>query len=1251
MFFVFVFSCLAQFTVDNQIVIDTKAPWYKATMFDQYFVGISQISNKKAANFYLKVGQKQCYSNEKCIEEILNEILSANEINILKSQVKLDDLLPMIEFNREQARKLRGSNYDDMIIVGQKPDFNYDCIYFNDPNVAVLSADFQLGSHKTVIYANLSNPNIFEFIQQLIINQKSFILRPTSQGEFGVSLHGYGIELRPFKYSMEYGVKDDQKSGSSGSGKDELFDETIVNFPEILEQKPVKNEIPISKEAFAKYFTDNEAPFMQRLSEISQNPSIALSILDNLGSAPENQENQEVNAKLHQVNHRILKESEYDMFTILNIINKEKNSFDIIKNESSEATKMFQTELPPKNTFRFDYRSKFLSWKNNIEKDPSNKDWKIRKDELLHVDRIPNIKRNLFNVISCSDPTTQAGVYRYLVINTLIRNGYPLRYGALPVFDMNNPLSRKTAFGYAYIRQISPSIAFDFLMNIALNTGVDQVKRLPNIPTEDAVAKAFAYSTKIIKGAMSWHELYKFYSPLSKIHKYLKEMQNEVANMKLDRNMVIFNGKIVRYFNLNQVDNLIFMERQFIAETFEDDVFPPGFDVMEHLENVTFVSKTTDSEISQESVQSLHLLEQPRKIMKKFMKFIKQNFNNAKTRNFMIIFTQNESNYEKFIEENEENVDIILNPKIHNDLKEFLEIDDETIIINGRVFRRNNLTIDEMNEYVRWTDRMISLSYSKIENTESYVKFFMYCLAAEYYEFDIYRSKDSISANDKIKDLQYRSNPDSEFEFEIQINPFDDNDQLIVPIVEYLDKHNIIDVNVEITLPQSVSSHSNNFLRMCLEKEQVVFGAIDSNTVYSIIPHFPPTFVAESLETDFDMDNILAGELSGGNQHASYILTNVLASGLTNASRCTIYLEDGNNKQVGGTYISSTGYWQIDANPGLFNVVLSNESSQFFRVIKGQVFVNSFSLKNSRIVLEQFNEPVEVKTDPSTIDTVDVFSVASGHLYERLTKIMMISVKRHTNKTVKFWILKNFLSPQFKASLPSMSKKYDFEYELISYNWPPFLYRQREKQRIIWANKILFLDNIFPPSLKRVIYIDADQIIRTDMSELMQMDFGDAPYAFTPMCDSRTETEPFRFWKKGYWEGQLSGKKYHISALFAVDLDKFRFMNAGDTLREVYHELSPNPNNLANLDQDLPNNLQDQIPIYSLSQEWLWCETWCSDETMDAAKTIDLCNNPLTHKPKLDIAVERVEEWPDLDKESRAITAESDEYKKKFFAN
>ena len=85
-------------------------------------------------------------------------------------------------------------------------------------------------------------------------------------------------------------------------------------------------------------------------------------------------------------------------------------------------------------------------------------------------------------------------------------------------------------------------------------------------------------------------------------------------------------------------------------------------------------------------------------------------------------------------------------------------------------------------------------------------------------------------------------------------------------------------------------------------------------------------------------------------------------------------------------------------------------------------------------------------------ETINIFSIASGHLYERFlryvgflfslpshtlqppitlpshihshalhpptlpSRIMMLSVLKHTQNPVKFWFLKNFLSPYFKVN-------------------------------------------------------------------------------------------------------------------------------------------------------------------------------------------------------------------------------------------
>lgn len=84
--------------------------------------------------------------------------------------------------------------------------------------------------------------------------------------------------------------------------------------------------------------------------------------------------------------------------------------------------------------------------------------------------------------------------------------------------------------------------------------------------------------------------------------------------------------------------------------------------------------------------------------------------------------------------------------------------------------------------------------------------------------------------------------------------------------------------------------------------------------------------------------------------------------------------------------------------------------------------------------------------------------------------------------------MKNYLSPTIKDILPHMAKEYGFEYELVQYHWPRWLNPQREKQRIIWGYKILFLDVLFPLSLKKIVFVDADQVVRSDLKELFDLD-------------------------------------------------------------------------------------------------------------------------------------------------------------------
>ncbi|XP_064360673.1 UDP-glucose:glycoprotein glucosyltransferase 2 isoform X3 [Dromaius novaehollandiae] len=454
----------------------------------------------------------------------------------------------------------------------------------------------------------------------------------------------------------------------------------------------------------------------------------------------------------------------------------------------------------------------------------------------------------------------------------------------------------------------------------------------------------------------------------------------------------------------------------------------------------------------------------------------------------------------------------------------------------------------------------------------------------------------------------------------------------------------------------------------------------------------PESWLVEAVNSSCDLDNIHLQDIKG-TVTAEYELEYILLEGhcfdVTTGQPprgLQFTLGTKNNPVMVDTIVmANLGYFQLKANPGAWTLRLrKGRSEDIYHVFSHEgtdsvadladviVVLNNFRSKIIKVQVQKrsdkmnedlltdgiteeegnwdsvtsFSEEIPVEEMEKKSDILNIFSVASGHLYERFVRIMMLSVLRHTKTPVKFWFLKNYLSPTFKDVIPHMAKKYGFKYELVQYKWPRWLYQQTEKQRIIWGYKILFLDVLFPLAVDKIIFVDADQIVRSDLKELRDLDLNGAPYGYTPFCDSRTEMDGYRFWKSGYWASHLGKRKYHISALYVVDLKKFRKIAAGDRLRGQYQALSQDPNSLSNLDQDLPNNMIHQVAIKSLPQEWLWCETWCDDESKKKAKTIDLCNNPQTKEPKLQAAVRIVPEWVEYDSEIQKLIEKIEEENK-----
>ncbi|TKR80881.1 hypothetical protein L596_014868 [Steinernema carpocapsae] len=522
------------------------------------------------------------------------------------------------------------------------------------------------------------------------------------------------------------------------------------------------------------------------------------------------------------------------------------------------------------------------------------------------------------------------------------------------------------------------------------------------------------------------------------------------------------------------------------------------------------------------------------------------------------------------------------------------------------------------------------------------------------------------------------------------VDPLSKQAQKLAPLLQLI--YNVLNCDMKIAMnPKAKLSELplKRFYRFVANNEllfdkhgnlinpMAIFNDLPSKQLLTMSVSPPDSWMVQPIYAKYDLDNIKMEQVGKNGVIVRFELATILLEGhcfdeITGGPPRGLQFIIGTEKKrdLSDTIVmANLGYFQLKASPGAWVVSLREGRSKDIYEIKShtnteeggnnesiRVLIDSFSGRTIRVrvakrpSMQDYNLLDESDSDGSLFsglssafsggdsnEVINVFSLASGHLYERFMRIMMLSVVKNTKHPVKFWLLNNYLSPQFRESLPKMAKKYNIKYELVEYKWPRWLNQQSEKQRVMWGYKILFLDVLFPLNVKKIIFVDADQIVRADLMELMDLDLGGAPYGFTPFCESRKSMDGFRFWKQGYWANHLAGRKYHISALYVIDLVKFRQLAAGDRLRGQYQGLSADPNSLANLDQDLPNNMIHQVRIKSLPQEWLWCETWCDDDSKSRAKTIDLCNNPLTKEPKLDSAVRIVGEWKDYDDEIKSL--------------
>ncbi|RQM27601.1 hypothetical protein B5M09_012709, partial [Aphanomyces astaci] len=287
----------------------------------------------------------------------------------------------------------------------------------------------------------------------------------------------------------------------------------------------------------------------------------------------------------------------------------------------------------------------------------------------------------------------------------------------------------------------------------------------------------------------------------------------------------------------------------------------------------------------------------------------------------------------------------------------------------------------------------------------------------------------------------------------------------------------------------------------------VEFDRLPRHPVLTLNIETPELWNVQMVQSDVDIDNIQQ------NASATFTIKDVLVYGQcvdkTNAQYPTLpnglqlVLERSVAKlhsHKDTVVMKNLGYFQLQAAPG------------DARVDTVPVIVYDFLSKTLQLEVKKqpgqegvrlLDDGPEAPKAPAQPEETSVWTSlvqwgAGRHLYERMLKLMMLSVLKRTNNPVTFWLLENFLSPDFKNSVAALQAEFGMDIRLVTYKWPNWLRRQTDKQRIIWGYKILFLDVLFPLGVDKIIYVDADQVVRADLKELWTMDLHGKAYGYTP---------------------------------------------------------------------------------------------------------------------------------------------------------
>ncbi|SCU96310.1 LAMI_0F06106g1_1 [Lachancea mirantina] len=216
-------------------------------------------------------------------------------------------------------------------------------------------------------------------------------------------------------------------------------------------------------------------------------------------------------------------------------------------------------------------------------------------------------------------------------------------------------------------------------------------------------------------------------------------------------------------------------------------------------------------------------------------------------------------------------------------------------------------------------------------------------------------------------------------------------------------------------------------------------------------------------------------------------------------------------------------------------------------------------------------------------EVLNIFTILNGLGDQAEYKKMVLNVASHSRSPIRFWYTTTPSESEKLADFlefVSQNSKGEISFERVDYVWPRWLRPQRFLKRELAAVKVLLLDVLFPLDVHQIVYLSPN-------ADIGDLNFTQKPTTRVFTIPRASDADQNSYWKAGYWKEFLekNNLQFHkMDTVFIVNMNLYREKFAGDKLRIHYQRLSADFNSLGNVDQDLVNYVQVEIPIKTLSK-------------------------------------------------------------------